>query len=199
MKRALQQFEKTVRLTHESAKSGLNYRVQVMQNKMVLGNISIHLNKQNQIPNMLLADLFQKKHFTLTKEEQCMYFEGDFTPLNSVDQDLSYHSESGLLAYDTQKNRLKLHLTRDSSQCQGLILGYVMNQQSLYIIQKLRDSDPQCEVTVEGSYNFYLKRTLNVLIGISLLFLLDGISFNPKNDPTPVFVKNEIQYKKVQQ
>ncbi|CAD8212791.1 unnamed protein product [Paramecium octaurelia] len=199
MKRALQQFEKKARLTYESAKSGLNYRVQVMQNKMVLGNISIHLNKQNQIPNMLLADLFQQKHFTLTKEEQCMYFEGDFTPLNSVDQDLSYHSESGLLAYDTQKNRLKLHLTRDSSQCQGLILGYVMNQQSLYIIQKLRDSDPQCEVTVEGSYNFYLKRTLNVLIGISLLFLLDGISFNPKNDPTPVFVKNEIQYKKIQQ
>ncbi|CAD8101421.1 unnamed protein product [Paramecium primaurelia] len=199
MKRAFQQFEKQVRQTYESAKSGLNYKVLVMQNKMILGNISIHLNKQNQIPNMLLADLFQKKHFNLTKEDQCMYFEGDFTSLKSVDQDLLYHSESGLLVYDTQQNRLKLHLTRESSQSQGLILGYVMNQQSLYIIQKLRDSNPQCEVTIEGSYNFYLKRTLNFLIGISLLYLLDGISFNPKNDPTPIFVKNEIQYKKVQQ
>lgn len=34
---------------------------------------------------MLLADLFQKKHFNLTKEDQCMYFEGDFTSLKSVD------------------------------------------------------------------------------------------------------------------
>ncbi|CAD8205972.1 unnamed protein product [Paramecium pentaurelia] len=94
MKRAFQQFEKQVRQTFESAKSGLNYKVLVMQNKMILGNISIHLNKQNQIPNMLLADLFQKKHFNLTKEDQCMYFEGDFTSLKSVDQDLLYHSES---------------------------------------------------------------------------------------------------------
>ncbi|CAD8123661.1 unnamed protein product [Paramecium sonneborni] len=198
MKRVFQQFEKQIRLSYESTKSGLNYKVLVMQNQIILGNISIHLNKQNQMLNLQLADLFKQKHFRLNKEEQCMYFEGDFSTLKSMDQEESYHSDSGLLVFDTQESSLKLHLTRESQLSKGIILGYVMNQQSLHIIHKLRDSDPKCDVTVECSYNFYLKRTFNTLIGISLIFLLDGISFNPKNDPTAIFVKNEIQYRKIQ-
>lgn len=95
MKKALQLFEKTTKMTYHSTMSNLNYRMQVKSEGMVMGSVNLHLNKANPLTNMMVYDLLHKKEYTLLKEETRMIFQGDFEALRNLSEVTTYYPDTG--------------------------------------------------------------------------------------------------------
>ncbi|CAD8211991.1 unnamed protein product [Paramecium pentaurelia] len=181
MKKALQVL-KTQSLNYNSIRSGLNYRMTIRENGQRMGHISINLNKSNNASaNTMLKKLLQNQEYTILRDQTKMIFEGSFDALKTLTGVTTYYPDTGLLVYDLDANKLILHLTKEDVQCQGIVLGYVMDQDAITILNSLRTSTIPLQARLENTYNYYLKRTLNVSLAVSLLVFYNSFSGSQKS------------------
>ncbi|CAD8127545.1 unnamed protein product [Paramecium sonneborni] len=180
MKKTLQ-ILKAQSLNYNSIVSGLNYRMTIRENGQRMGHISINLNKSNNAQtNILLRKLLQNQEYSILRDQTKMIFEGSFEALKTLTGVTTYYPDTGLLVYDLEANKLVLHLTKENNQCQGIVLGYVMDQDAITILNSLRTSTIPLQARLENTYNYYLKRTLNVSLAVSLLVFYNAFNGSQK-------------------
>ncbi|CAD8113523.1 unnamed protein product [Paramecium primaurelia] len=181
MKKTLQVL-KAQSLNYNSIRSGLNYRMTIRDNGQKMGHISINLNKyHNTQSNTILKNLLQNQEYTILRDQTKMIFEGSFDALKVLTGVTTYYPDTGLLVYDVSANKLVLHLTKENVQCQGIVLGYVMDQDAITILDSLRASTIPLQARLENTYNYYLKRTLNVSLAVSLLVFYNAFTGSQKS------------------
>ncbi|CAD8126397.1 unnamed protein product [Paramecium sonneborni] len=181
MKKTLQVL-KAQSVNYNSIMSGLNYRMTIRDNGQRMGHISINLNKSNNAQtNILLKKLLQNQEYSILRDQTKMIFEGSFEALKTLTGVTTYYPDTGLLVYDLEANKLVLHLTKENIQCQGIVLGYVMDSDAMTIINSLRTSTIPLQARLENTYNYYLKRTLNVSLAVSLLVFYNAFTGSQKS------------------
>lgn len=101
----------------------------------------------------------------------------------------------GLLVYNVEEKKLILHLQREAVAHRGIVIGNIMGMQATTILQDLRDLKA-CVVKSENARNFFLRRTLNISLAVSLLILANSLNFKSENQ-VGLFVRDERDFKEV--